>query len=228
MHQIQFELIKKSKISHLPISWNTEDYKALLTILDFEADANSSEKEIKELCFLALSDMEPPEASEIVLTYLLADYLTEGQIKQMGHDMLEDKLWEEYPEMSLHASLYKANILLYEAYNGKFPRNEAITLVLKIMGLNPEEKKEILSANPQLLVQILAAGMDDHGLLKRLFGDGLEAGFIEEAEHIIWHTVISDNGGDVTAEITSSSYWLEDFESDEGSCSLILTEETEE
>ena len=227
MHQIQFEVIKKNKISHLPISWNTEDYRSLLTILDFEADANSSDKEIKELCHLALSDMEPAEASEIVLAYLISDHLTEGQIKQMGHDMIDDKLWEEHPEMSLHSSLYKANILLYEAYNGKFPRNEAITLVLKIMGLNPQEKKEILAANPQVLIQILAAGMDDHGLLKRLFGDALEEGYLEEAEHIIWHSVIHDNGSDVTAEITSSTYWLEDFESDEGSCTLILTEEDE-
>jgi hypothetical protein len=44
---------------------------------------------------MAISDYEPNEAAEIVLAYKLGEELNEGQIEQISHNMLIDKVCEE-------------------------------------------------------------------------------------------------------------------------------------
>lgn len=75
---------------------------------------------------MAITDFEPAEAAAIVLDYALSDKLSKGQIQQMSHDMLEDKLSEEFPDISLQKRLFDVNELLYKAFNGTFPTAEHI------------------------------------------------------------------------------------------------------
>ena len=116
---------KISTVNTLPDAWNISDYKELLEKFGFaDAQGNDSE-ELQELLFMAITDYEPNEAAAIVLTHKLSEHLTEGQIEQLSHEMLLDKISEEYPEIGLHKDLFSVNQLLYKAYNGKFFNTEA-------------------------------------------------------------------------------------------------------
>jgi hypothetical protein len=53
---------------------------------------------------MAISDYEPHEAAAIVLDYKLEE-LNEGQIEQISHNMLIDKVCEEYPEIHMQANV---------------------------------------------------------------------------------------------------------------------------
>jgi hypothetical protein len=43
-----------------------------------------------------------------------------GQIEQISHNMLIDKVCEEY-QIHMQGRLFHVNQLLFKAYNGKFP-----------------------------------------------------------------------------------------------------------
>ena len=52
--------------------------------------------------------------------------LNNGQIENLWHEMLDDKVAEVYPNIASHYALYNNNNqLLHDTYNGKFPRTIA-------------------------------------------------------------------------------------------------------
>lgn len=92
--------------------WSNEDYSKLLELFSFP-DANTIKPEnLREMLFMAITDFEPNEVATTVLTYKLSESLNEGQIAQISHDMLLDKVCEEYPEIELHCDLFSINQLL--------------------------------------------------------------------------------------------------------------------
>ena len=206
------EVLSFTTIQELPGSWTNEDYKALLVKMDYENPDEIQASELKEMCFMSITDFEPAEAAKIVLEYLIEDELTDGQIENLSHQMLTEKLWEENPKLDLHISFFKATQLLYEAYNGKFPRAEAVRFQLKITAENTESLC-IFDQNPNApVVRILSQGMSDHNLVNRLFGDQLEGTNFEEADSIIWQLeTIEKKSNEVTFDIVSSTYWLDDI-----------------
>lgn len=206
------EVSSFTTIQELPGSWTNEDYKALLVKMDYENPEEIQASELKEMCFMSITDYEPAEAAKVVLEYLIEDELTDGQIENLSHQMLTEKLWEENPKLDLHISFYEATQLLYEAYNGKFPRAEAVRFQLKISGENPESLS-IFEENPKApIVRILAQGMSDHNLVNRLFGDQVEGTTFEEAENIIWQLeTVDKKDNEITFDIVSSTYWLDDI-----------------
>jgi len=206
------EVLSFTTIQELPGSWTNEDYKALLVKMDYENPDEIQASELKEMCFMSITDFEPAEAAKIVLEYLIEDELTDGQIENLSHQMLTEKLWEENPKLDLHISFFKATQLLYEAYNGKFPRAEAVRFQLKITAENTESMS-IFDQNPNApIVRILAQGMSDHNLVNRLFGDQLEGTNFEEADSIIWQLeTIDKKSNEITFDIVSSTYWLDDI-----------------
>ncbi|SEI62659.1 hypothetical protein SAMN04487995_1725 [Dyadobacter koreensis] len=206
------EVLSFTTIQELPGSWTNEDYKALLVKMDYENPDEIQASELKEMCFMSITDFEPAEAAKIVLEYLIEDELTDGQIENLSHQMLTEKLWEENPKLDLHPSFFKATQLLYEAYNGKFPRAEAVRFQLKVTAENPESLT-IFEEKPKApIVRILAQGMTDHNLVNRLFGDQLEGTSFEEADSIIWQLeTVDKKSNEITFDIVSSTYWLDDI-----------------
>ncbi len=105
--------------------WTSDDFRALLTLFQYPDADQIKEEDLGSYLLMAITDVEPPEAAAILLTYRLSEQLTEGQINQISHEMLEDKVCEEYPDISLHAALFHINQLLFKAFNGKFPNAKA-------------------------------------------------------------------------------------------------------
>lgn len=207
------EVLSFATIQELPDSWTGDDYKALLIKMDYENPDEIAQAELKEMCLMSITDFEPAEAAKMVLEYLdRDDLLTDGQIENLSHQMLTEKLWEENPKLDLHVSFFKTTQLLYEAYNGKFPRAEAVQFQLKITAQN-SDNLSIFDQNPQApILRILAQGMSDRSLLNRLFEDQLQGTSFPEAENIIWKLDIPEKDANaIVFDIVSSAYWLDDI-----------------
>ncbi|MGB3585621.1 MAG: hypothetical protein WBA23_03720 [Tunicatimonas sp.] len=197
--------------------WSREDYINLLELFDYSDAKSLPEDELFELLSMAISDFEPEEASEIVLTYKLKSILKEGQIKNLAHEMLEDKVAEEYPNISLHYPLFNINQLLYEAYNGKFPKTLASALDIELTFASK------VTVTKEIVLRTISDLLSEKSLLKRLFDEQLDSEEeLKDAESIIWEL---KSTGDNTYHLISSDYWLnkEDFEVDE--FSGVLKEE---
>lgn len=206
------ERLSFQHLAALPEAWQNTDYLALLTQLDYDSPEAIAPAELKEMTQLALTDLEPAEAAEIVLGYLAADALTKGQTDQLAHQMQTEKLWEENPNFALHKKFFNATQLLYDAYNGKFPHPQAVEFKVKLTAANPADLAALDQEPAAALLRLLAPGLSDRALLHRLFSDQLAGGAFPEASDILWQLTPSEKTADsVVYDVVSSDYWLEDF-----------------
>lgn len=204
----QVNINQITNVNDLENYWTVEDYVNLLTKFDYPDAKTTNLTELQELLSMAVSDFEPKDAAATVLTYKLSEHLNEGQIDQLSNEMLIDKVCEEYPEISLHSTLYQINQLLYKAYNGKFLNAKASIISCTI---TPEDSENIETLSKAHILKVLYAGFSPRNVIKRLFNEQLttDAKF-DEAEDILWHLNTTDN---LNYEIVTSEYWLdrEDF-----------------
>ena len=187
--------------------WSNEDYVELLDRLDFP-DANKvALEELQDMLFMAITDYKPEEAAEIVLTYKFSDKLSEGQIHNLAHEMIEDSVTEEFADISLHYPLFNINRLLYKAFNGKFPNTKASLITLEIK-FPPNQKMKLTK---EIVLKAMSKGLKNTNLINRIFDEQI-AGKVEfaEAESILWDLLKLEDG---KIEITTSDYWIneEDF-----------------
>ncbi|QMU29780.1 hypothetical protein [Adhaeribacter radiodurans] len=182
--------------------WKDEDFVQLLLKFNFPDAENVGKETLGELLLMAITDYEPNEAAAIILEYKLADKLSTGQIQQISNDMLLDKISEEYPDISLHGTLFHINQLLYKAFNGIFPNTKAT-----LIGFSVEsENKEEIDFTKEAILRLLDKGLSNSNLIKRLYSEQMAGSkpFLE-AEHILWE--LKDKG-DQNFEILTSEYWL--------------------
>lgn len=195
-----------SSCDKIPGYWKNEDYYNLLELFDYPDAANVPEMELKDMLFLAIADFDPAEAAETVITYKLSSLLKAGQIKNLSHEMLEDKVAEEYSDISLHYPLYNINQLLYEAYNGKFPKTLASVIDIELIF-----EREI-DITKEIILRTISDLLSEKSLLKRLFNEQLDSELeLNDAESIIWEFKQLEKN---IFQLISSDYWLnkEDFE----------------
>ncbi|MBO2008972.1 hypothetical protein [Hymenobacter negativus] len=206
------ERLTFSTLTELPNTWQNQDYKALLTKMEYENPEELKETELKEMCLMSFTDLEPREAAEIVLGYLFPEELNAGQIANLAHQMLTEKLWEENPELPLHKGFYQATQLLHDAYNGTFPATKAVEFQVKCTPANPVDLAVFDVEPAAALVRLLAPGLPDNALINRLFSSQLEGNSFEEAKSMLWQLTTKDKTADsITFDVVSSAYWLEDF-----------------
>lgn len=206
------EPIKFNTIAELPQGWIPQDYVELLEAMDFEDIAGIAPEELKEMCLMSLTDNEPEDAAKIVMKFRLGSRLNAGQIDNLSNEMRDEKMWEEYADLSLHEDFFNVSQLLYEAYNGKFPNPEAVRFQLKIKVSNPADLLVFEQDAEASLIRLLAAGMPENTLIRRLFEEQLEGGMFGEASDIIWQLHKEERTSDsVTFTIISSLYWFRDF-----------------
>jgi len=211
---------KISTVDELPDAWNIEDYKELLKRFDFPNDESTDNNELRELWFMAIADFETNEAASIVLDYKLSENLNKGQIDQLSHEMLLDKISEEYPEIHLHKMLFNVNQLLYKAYNGKFPNTKATVVDFEITALGNADKK----ITKEIALKCLTKNLDSHNIAIRLFGNQLNAEEeFNEANNVIWDLQQKE----ANYSMITSEYWMskDEFLSDEFEAEIAFFEE---
>jgi len=132
---------------------------------------------------MAITDFEPNESAQILLTYKLSKELNEGQIQSLSNEMINDRVAEEYPEPALHFALFNINQLLYRAYNGVFPNTEASIIDMEIIPVTESD----VEIDKEILIKALGAGLKDNNLIKRLF-EGQISGdeLFSDAAKTIW------------------------------------------
>lgn len=212
MFHYEVHPIKDRILTALPGDWNPADYRALLDLTAYGDTGELSDEELRDMAYLSVADLERPEAAKLLLEYRCGDRLDAGHIQQAMHEMEDEKLWEEYPDMHAHAGLFSAGSFLYAAYNGGFPKPEARELTLEVSGREPEGFEALTDADPALLLRLLAPGMDDHALLHRLLGEQLKGEHFPEAAGIVWQYEVTPTEEKIaTVRLLSSLYWLEDY-----------------
>lgn len=180
-------------VDELQNVWTNNDYIQLLDRFGFEGAENSDPSELLELLFMAITDFEPEEATAIILDYKLSNELNENQIEQISHEMLLDKISEEYADISLHHSLFSINQLLYKAFNGTFPNAKATIIEFEISPNN--------GINKEIVLKVFNETLAGSNVIKRLFSNqlaGKEA--FDEADSIIWQL---EPKGDLSYSLTT-------------------------
>jgi|SRR6476661_3407025 len=212
MQNFTVERLSFQHLAELPAAWQPADYLALLTELNYDNPAGIAPAELKEMCQMALTDLEPAAAAQRVLEYLFAGQLAPGQIEQLAHQMQTEKLWEENPRLELHEGFFNATQLLHEAYNGKFPHSQAVQFRVKVTAAAPADLAVFDHDAAAPLLRLLAAGMSDRALLHRLFSEQLAGPAFAEAPFILWqHTPTDKTADSIVFDVIGSDYWLEDF-----------------
>jgi hypothetical protein len=218
------KILNVSTVNELESYWSDADRKQLLEAFDFNDFKNAQPGELHELLLMAITDYEADEAASILLDYKLGKVLNEGQIQSLSHEMMADKIAEEYPDPALHFDLFNINQLLYKAYNGKFPNTEATVLELELKSVD----NETTQTDKEVFTKILSQGLSDENIINRLYPEQVagKAAF-EDANKIIWQ--INDKG-DGIYEITTSKYWIskEDVVKVEYEASITFFEEENE
>lgn len=182
--------------------WTDEDFVQLLEKFNYPDGATADKASLPELLEMAISDYEPNEAAEIVLKYKFDDQLNDGQIEQISHNMLIDKVCEEYPEIHMQGTLFHVNQLLFKAYNGKFPNAKASVVHFSMTPTNGEAQK--LTA--ENVLKLLNSGLSDRNLIKRLFETQISGSTpFPEAEGIVWELTTKD---DVNYNLVTSENWI--------------------
>ena len=206
------ERLSFTSLNELPNSWQNEDYRELLKKMNYDSPDEIKAAELQEMCLMSFTDLEPREAAEIVLGYLFPEQLNAGQIENLAHQMLTEKLWEENPELPLHKGFYQATQLLHTAYNGTFPRTQAVEFQVKCTAENAEDLAVFAEAPAAPLLRLLAQGLPDNALINRLFSTQVAGPAFEEAKSILWELkTVEQAGNSITFDVMSSTSWLEDF-----------------
>ncbi len=199
-------------IFELPGYWTETKYLDLLELMDFDNPTDLDKAEIKDMCLMSLTDNEPEDAAKIVLTYVFGDKLNKGQIDNLSNEMLEEKLWEEYADLSLHEEFFAVHQLLYDAFEGTFPHPEAVTFQVKIHEM-AKNSLPIFEDYPEApLVRLIAGGLPDNSVINRLFDDKLEGEKFQEAKDILWQLKLTKNdNNELIIDVISSHYWFKDL-----------------
>ena len=183
--------------------WSDDDLIQLLDRFNYPDGATAEKKNLPELLEMAISDYEPSEAAEIVLQYKFSEELNEGQIQQIAHNMLIDKVCEEYPEIQMQGRLFHVNQLLFKAYNGKFPNAKASVMHFSMV---PEEDNGGKILTKENVLKLLNNGLSDRNLIKRLFNDQMSQNIpFPEAEGIIWELNSNDTNN---YTLVTSENWI--------------------
>lgn len=201
-----------STINELPDAWDDKKFIDILDVLEYGDTSEIIQSEIKDMCLMALTDNEPDEAANILLDYVFAERLTKGQKDNLSHEMQDEKIWEEYADLSMHEEFFNVTQLLYQAYNGKFPYPEAVKFQVKITVKNTHELDLFSSDTEANLLRLIVKGMPENTLLNRLFKDEINGDTFPEAKDIIWQLkTIANDSISITFEAISSEYWFNDL-----------------
>ena len=212
--------VSSVKVIHdMPGTWFDDDYRNLLAKLEVDDVGDESGSDLFEMTLMALQDMEPEDAADVILAYKLADSISAGARHNIVQDLLEDQRpWEEAADIKLHARIFAAAVLLHKAFPSSFSRPDMMQVILHVSA-TVSEAGELIVNPPQaaFVARMLADALSENSILERLFDEQLQAHSFPEAEGIIWHAEFGEPllTGNSSADLTvySSEHWLKAMES---------------
>ena len=213
--EFNIKILTFVKISEIENAWMTDDYKALLSMMDIAEDelGGMIQSDLKEMCLMSLNDFDHHESAKFLLTHMFKDEITEGKIDQLSHQMTEAKLWEEHADPAYHTRLFNAYGLLRKAYNGIFKEPTGVLFTIKITA-NDNDTFEIFDRSLHAaIVRLLSNGLNETAILNRLYEEQISGESFPDAKHILWGLKeISIKEKERQYEITSSDFWFGELE----------------
>ena len=209
--EFSVEVIDADVLEEIPDTWQPSDFRALLEEMDFGSTADLVDEEAREMCIMSLQDLDPEDAAAVLLRYRLSAQLKGGQIENVSNEMLDEKMWEEYASVELHEQMFNVASLLYRAFPRVVPEPDAVRVDLDVTANNEAASKILRDGMDEAcLARLLADGMPDTAVLRRLYAEQLSGAPFPEASTLIW-IVHTEMTGDQVARIsvTSSGYWLD-------------------
>ncbi len=213
-YKYKIQLLELKEIHEIPLVWTEDEFRGLLQHVEYDDVQEIPTEELKDMACLALTDFEVEEAAVKVLEFRLGERLNKGQRQNLAIELQEEKIWEEYADLSLHEALFHVSCMLYWAFPKNFREPDIARLKLAITPLNQESKQNSAEPTAGLLARVLNDGMDEHTLINRLFDESLVANSFPEAEDIIWQFEArgaKENSSENTITIYTSWNWVEDL-----------------
>ena len=202
----KFEITINSltRVNQLPGTWTDEECLKFLQHLDFDGADALAPAERREYAAMALQDKSTAEAAAALLNHLVGDKLTDGQTQNLAEEMTTGRMWEQYVDLTLHESIFNAQVLLHQAFPSA-PRPEINQIEITLRAIDPAASRYLINlaaAIPPRLIpeagvlRCIAAAMPPDAILNRLFDEQLAGAPFPEAEAILWKTrgeVLSDS-----------------------------------
>jgi len=213
-YKYEVEIEEFKEVHEMPNAWTQADLLNLLDHLEYEDAHSIPPEELKEMTALALSDFEPEEAAVKVLEFRLGDRLNKGQRQNIAEDLKEEKLWEEYADISFHEELFHIGCMLHWAFPREFPEPDIIRVGLNIKALTPQSSSNLMTPTASFITRILNDGMNEHNTIFRLFDDKIASNSFPEANDIIWEFKaheFSKEDSTQTFTIYTSFNWVDEL-----------------
>jgi hypothetical protein len=184
--EFSVRLLSFKEIHELPGSWPLQRLRRLLEILEID---EVSDAEAMDMALMALQDFDPEDAAGRVLEAVFGDAMRAGVRQNLAHDLSGARPWEEFADLGPQAGIFETCVLLQRAFPRDFEKPDAIAVSVAIETASRTGAGwvEALSPDPGLMLRLLAPGMGDRAVLRRLFGDALAGPSFPEAAGIVWH-----------------------------------------
>ena len=208
--QFDVQVMELKSVNDMPDAWSDAIFRQILQQVEYEDIDEIDPVDLREMAVMALQDVKPETAAEIVLANLLSDQLTSGVRQNLAHELKEKRMWEDYANNTCHADLFLTAVLLNQAFPKLYFQPDIARLTLALAGENTAAAK--LLAQPPTTTwaaRLLGGGMEDNAPFKRMYGDQLAGTQFPEADAIIWQANLR-NQQENRAELIvySSWYWL--------------------
>ena len=206
------QVLDLREVHLLPEGWTPDDYRGLLTHIEYDDVSGIPHDELKDMAQLALSDFDLEQAAIKVLEFRLGDQLSKGQRQNLAEELREDRIWEEYSDIALHEELFNIVYLLYGTFPKEFSTPDITKLKIRITSINRESQSNLVNPSASFLARVLDDGMDGRNIMHRLFSDRIKANSFPESEHILWKfeaSGFSVSESSNTFTIYTSWNWIE-------------------
>lgn len=217
-HLFDVSVVSVKDIFDMPGSWLDDDYRQLLTQLEVDEVDDVYGDDLLDMTVMALQDFETDDAADAVLAHKLGKRISSGARGNIIQDLVDDQRpWEEAADITLHAPIFAASVLLQKAFPKTFSRPDMMQVILEVNAVTPEAAEQ-LSQKPEaaFVARMLADALSENCILERLFDEQLLGNSFPEAEGIIWHAEFVDHPiaqqGSATLVIYSSDHWLKGIE----------------
>jgi hypothetical protein len=210
----QVEVRELKEVHELPDGWTPANLVRLLHHLEYDDPESIAPEELKDMASLALSELEPEEAADRLMELRLGERLTGGQRRNMAEEMKDERLWEEYAEMSCHEELFNVACMLYWTFPALFPEPDVTRIRIHVAAMNADSEANLRSPTASFIARLLNDGMSDRNTIYRLFDEQIASNRFPEAEDVIWK--FESHGYDATERavaltIHTSWHWVDEL-----------------
>lgn len=203
------EVDEWAEIHTLPDAWSLPELRALLEQAEFEESVEDAD--LEDMTLMVLQDLGVQEASDLVLLGVFGARMGSGVRQNLVSELDEDRPWEQFADVEKQADIFRSVVLLQKAFPNLFGTPDAIRIGMTVQ----PRKLEILrwlekEPDAALIVRLLAGGMQEDAVLRRLYEDDLAGKRFAAAGHILWQTrVLARVETAAKIEVISSHQWLD-------------------